>query len=134
MEPPAPAETAARAAAAAAALYPGEYLGNEDWGWSDYTAGNLSKKYLEMQKTRTLKLRDEGRIPEMTEVALVLVQKRLADGEVHRLLLEEAFHAEGAVGVRRQVEEFGRLYREDFEMEVEPEVVAFCKGKGVEFD
>jgi two-component system LytT family response regulator len=121
-------------AAAAAAIYTGEYLGDGDWGWADYTAGNLSMRFVEMQKARALKLREQGRIPEMREVALVLVQKRLADGEVQRLLLEEAFRAEGAVGVRRQVEEFGRLYREDFESEVEPEVVAFCNGNGVKFD
>jgi two-component SAPR family response regulator len=118
-------------AAAAAALHSGEYLGGEDWGWSDYSAGNLSKKYLEMQKTRALKLRDQGRILEMREIALSLVQKHLADGEVQRLLLEEAFRTEGAVGVRRQMEEFARLYREDYELEVGPEVAAFCKGKGV---
>jgi aspartate oxidase len=84
-----------------------------------------------MQKTRALKLRDQGRILEMREIALSLVQKHLADGEVQRLLLEEAFRTEGAVGVRRQMEEFARLYREDYELEVGPEVAAFCKGKGV---
>lgn len=118
-------------AAAAAAFYSGNYLEDEDWSWSDYTAASFSKKYLGMQKERSQRLRDQGRWLEMREVALALVQRRLADGEVQRLLLEEAFHAEGAVGLRRQVEELRRLYREDFESEVEPEAATFCREKGV---
>jgi two-component SAPR family response regulator len=115
----------------AATFYLGNYLEEEDWSWSDYTAGSLSKKHLEMQKARTLKLRDLGRHPEMREVALALVQRRLADGEVQRLLMEEAFRAEGVAGLRHQMEEFRRLYRDDFESEVEPEAAAFCREKGV---
>lgn len=116
----------------AVALYQGDYMGNEDWIWAQLTAESFSRKYQEILKILAEKSFQAGRFNETVEVIMKLAKKQAIDIELQKMLAEAAFHSNGISGLNHQINILRKLYKNEYDMDIDSEILAYCSQKGVE--
>lgn len=116
----------------AAALYQGDYMGNEDWIWAQLTAESFSCKYQEILKILAEKSFEAGYFNETVEVIMKLARMQAINTELQRMFAEAAFHSNGISGLNHQINIFRKLYKNEYDMDIDSEILTYCTEKGVE--
>jgi len=119
------------AANEAISLYQDDYLGNEDWIWSQLASESIAKKYEELLKLVAEKSFGEKRYQETAEIIMKLSQRQAIDGTVQLMLMESAYERNGISGLLQQVNVFRNLFRKEYDMDIDQSVFEYCSGKGV---
>lgn len=114
----------------AATLYLGPYMGNEDWPWSQLTAAGLAAKYGDMLVGLAKSYFEDGLYGRALETGLRLL-KNQPDKEAQLLLLRSAYRGGGTNGLRQWAITLQQLCRQDFDTDMEPEAVEYCRSKGL---
>ncbi|MCD9024633.1 response regulator [Cohnella silvisoli] len=108
----------------AAWLYRGDYMGNQDWPWSQFAQVSLSQKYEDVLKRLVESCYKEERFGSSIEWCMKLLDRQPIK-EAQLLLLQSAYAAGGLGEMRRWAERLERLCVEVYDTNLDPAASAY---------
>lgn len=113
-------------------LYQGDYMGSEDWLWAQLTMESFALKYQELLKILSEVSFEEGNYKESSETIMILAKKQVLNLELQHMFAKAAFYWDGISGLNHQITRLRRLYKEEYDSDIDSEIFAYCSEKGVE--
>ncbi|MHC1694830.1 MAG: response regulator [Eubacteriales bacterium] len=116
----------------AISLYCGDYMGSEDWSWSQLTAESLARKYEALLKRLAEQSFKNGSFLETMEIIQKLAVRQPMEVRLQILLAEAAYIVGGMSGLSQQVRLLRSIYQKAHDTDLEPEVFLYCFQKGIQ--
>jgi two-component SAPR family response regulator len=120
------------AAKKAVSLYHGDYVGSEDWSWSQLSAESLARKYEVLLKSIAEQSFKNGSFLETVEAIQKLAGRQPVEVRLQLLLAEAAYAEGGMTGLTQQVGLLRSICQKAQDTDLEPEVLQYCTQKGLQ--
>ncbi|WP_171056346.1 response regulator [Paenibacillus sinopodophylli] len=109
----------------AASLYHGDYMGNQDWPWSQLSQVSLSQKYEDVLKWLAKNSYEEERFGSSIEWCMKLLVRQPIK-EIQLLLLRSAYTGGGLSELRRLADWLEQLCVQEFDIDMDAAASAYC--------
>jgi two-component SAPR family response regulator len=111
--------------------YQGDYMGNEDWSWSQLTAESLARKYEELLSRLAEVYYRDARFVECIDLIMKLLRRQVGAKDNQLMLLECAYRSGGVAALSHWAKVLQKLYHDDYDLRIDSEAVAYCHSKGI---
>ncbi|MFT4106448.1 MAG: response regulator [Lacrimispora sp.] len=112
-------------------LYQGDYMGGEDWLWAQLTVESFALKYQELLKMLAEVSFEAENYNEAMETIMTFAKKQAPDIELQRIFSKAAFCWNGISGLNYQITRLRKLYKEEYDSDVDSAILDYCSEKGV---